>query len=159
MLWICWLVSCLNWGQCCEATREFILGSFITSYLPNSGRDWLNLIAVWRPSHFGAAKSNTSTCFMHKHINRATQAAASTHTHTIPYTVIWMMKTQTQESKGGRDEMSVCCHRPWACLMARHAQILKSTHIHAVLAQISKKMAPLIELISIFGQRDIYTPL
>lgn len=78
MLWICWLAR--SWSQCCEATRDFSLGSFIGSYLPNWGRDRLHLIAVWPSSHFGAAQSDTSTCFMHKHINRVTQADGNTHT-------------------------------------------------------------------------------
>lgn len=46
----------------------------------------------------------------------------------------------------------------WVCLMATH-RWRKYTQTHKVLAQINSKMAALIELISIFGQSDIYTPL
>lgn len=170
MPWICWLARCLNWGQCCEAAREFGLGFFIAPYLPNSGRDWLHLMAVWPPSHFGAAKSNTSTCFMHKHINRITHShlhCAHIHTQTRAQSFEWWKCRLRREDVDGMrwDEMSRHCHCPWACLMARHTPILKSTHtrthtyIHTVLAQKSNKMAALIELISIFGQKDIYTPL
>lgn len=76
MLCICWLASCLNWSQCCEATREFSFGFFVASYLPNSGRNWLHLIAVWPPSHFGDTWAHHVLCIdrqkklhIHSHLN------------------------------------------------------------------------------------------
>lgn len=157
MLWICWLVRCLSWSLCCEATREFSLGSFAASYLPNSGRDRLDLIAAWPPSHSGAEKSDTSTCFMHKHIN--TEAEEDTHIHPLAHTQSfewWKCRLRREEVEEIKWVGAVIAHEP---VLPTHTHTYWKAHIHTVLAQICNKMAPLIELISIFGQRDIYTPL
>ena len=174
MLWICWLVRRLSRGQCREATWEFSLGSIIASYLPNSGRDWLHLIAVWPPRHFGAAKSDTSTCFMHKHINRVAPADRDTHTPSRPHTYTrahththlfewWKCRLRRVEVAEMRWVGTAVAHGPLLRLdtlryWSRHTHA--RPHTHTDLAQIRYKMAPLIELISIFGQkRYLHSPL